>query len=228
MQIAPRVHAVPTLGAVSFLICEERLTLIDAGLRGSRRRLERYLVPLGRSLEELDRIVCTHAHPDHIGGVREIVRGSGARVLMHPADIAMLGLRLPDAVRSRSRADLIAALTRGPEEAVPVEDGDVLPVLGGLQVVHTPGHTPGSICLYAASLRMLFVGDVLQIVRGRVAHASTFFSRDMPMARASLARLAELDVETIAFSHYPPWQGDVPATLRRLAGDALPPPGGTP
>ena len=56
MEIAPSVHAVPTLGATAYLICERRLTLIDAGLHGSRRRLVRYLRPLGRSLDELDRI----------------------------------------------------------------------------------------------------------------------------------------------------------------------------
>ena len=61
---------------------------------------------------------------------------------------------------------------------VPIEDGDVLPVLGGLEVVHTPGHTPGSVCLYGARDRVLFVGDVLQRRRGRVSFASGLYSDD--------------------------------------------------
>ena len=73
-------------------------------------------------------------------------------------------------------------------------------MLGGLRVVHTPGHTPGSVCLYAERLRLLFTGDVLQVIRGRLAYASWFFSHDHAGARASVERLAALEVDTIALS----------------------------
>jgi glyoxylase-like metal-dependent hydrolase (beta-lactamase superfamily II) len=217
VEIAPRVHAVPTLGATAFLVCEERLTLIDSGLLGSRRRLLRYLQPLGRTIDELDRIVCTHAHPDHIGAVRELVADSSAEVLMHPAHLAGLQVSVRQAVSNRSPSQLIAALTRGPEDGRPIVDGEVLPVLGGLEVVHTPGHTPGSICLYASRHRLLFTGDVLQVVRGRLTFASALFSHDHAGARACIERLAELDVETIALSHYPPWRVDARQALHKLA-----------
>ena len=182
------------------------MTLIDAGLPGSAGRLERYARRLGRSLDELQTIVCTHAHPDHVGGVRELVADRTTEVLMHPADMAGLQVTLREAVADRSRGKLLAFLTRGPEDATPIQDGDELPVLGGLRVIHTPGHTPGTICLYAPRHRLLFVGDALQVIRGRVTYASPIFSHDLPLARTSVARLAELDVETIAFSHYPPWR----------------------
>jgi glyoxylase-like metal-dependent hydrolase (beta-lactamase superfamily II) len=218
MEIAPTVHAVRLVGSSrAFLICEREITLIDAGLPGSSRRLARYASRLGRSLDELRMIVCTHAHPDHIGGVRELVADRDVTVRMHPADLAGLNVTLREAVAERSRGKLIAFLTRGPEDATPIEDGDELPALGGLQVIHTPGHTPGTICLYAPRHRLLFVGDALQVVRGRVTFASPIFSHDLPLARASIARLAELDVDTIAFSHYPPWRDRAAATLQALA-----------
>ena len=223
MEIAPSVHQVRMLGADAFLIAEERLTLIDAGMVGSRIMLELYLRRIGRRIDELERIVCTHGHPDHIGGVGELVRDrDDMAVLIHPDDLA--GLRLPlrealartddSAVR---RGRLIQYLTRAPADPTPIEDGETIPVLDGLRVVHTPGHTPGSVCLYAPGLRLLFTGDVLQVIRGRLAYASAFFSHDHAGARASVEHLAALDVGTIALSHYPPWSDDCNGALRELA-----------
>jgi glyoxylase-like metal-dependent hydrolase (beta-lactamase superfamily II) len=220
MEIAPSVHAVPLLNVYAYLVCEPQMTLIDAGLIGSGRRVERYAARLGRSMDELSRIVCTHAHPDHIGGVRELAGDRDVRVLMHPADLSGLEVTLRDAVANRNRGQLIAYFTRHPGEASPLVDGDVLPILGGLQVVHTPGHTPGSICLYAPRHKLLFVGDALQVIRGKVTFASQVFSDDIAEARRSVARMAELDVETIAFSHYRPLREGANQVLRDLAQSA--------
>jgi glyoxylase-like metal-dependent hydrolase (beta-lactamase superfamily II) len=216
MEIVPGLHAVTLRGAQGYLACEREITLIDAGLPGSRRRLERYLAGIGRSIGELRRIVITHAHPDHIGGAQELASGTRAEVLMHPADIEGLRVGLREAWTEKDRHRLLAWFTRGPHAPTPVHDGDVIPALGGLRVVHTPGHTSGHICLYAERHRILFTGDMLQLLRGRVTFASRFFSADLPQARASVARLAELDVRMIAFAHYPPWTDDPNAALARL------------
>lgn len=226
MEIAPGVHQVRMLGADAFLIVDKRLSLIDAGMVGSRRMLQRYLHRIGRSLGELDRIICTHGHPDHIGGVHELVRDRpDVEVLIHPDDFA--GLQLPlRAALGRSddgtarRGRLIQYLTRTPPNCIPIDETTELPLLGGLRVIHTPGHTPGSICLYAGERRMLFTGDVLQVIRGRLTYASALFSHDVAGARASVQRLAALDVEMIALSHYPAWTDDANGALRRLAAAA--------
>jgi glyoxylase-like metal-dependent hydrolase (beta-lactamase superfamily II) len=220
MEIAPGVHAVRLLSVYAFLIVEPHMTLIDTGLIGSGRAVKRYVRGIGRSIDDLAQIICTHAHPDHIGAVRELAGNREVEVLMHPADLAGLKVRLRDAVANRNRAQLLAYITRHPGDATPVVDGQMLPMLDGLQVVHTPGHTAGSICLYAPSHKLLFTGDALQVIRGKVTFASAVFSDDMPLARASVARMAELDVETIAFSHYPPWRDGANAVLHDLAARA--------
>lgn len=226
MEIAPSVHQVRMLGADSFLLVEDRLTLIDAGMVGSRLMLERYLRRIGRRMDELDRIICTHGHPDHIGGVRELVRDrTDLEVFIHPADLAGVQRPLRESLatsedRSERRGRIIQSLTRTPSAASPIEDGALLPMLGGLRVVHTPGHTPGSICLYAERLRLLFTGDVLQVIRGRLTYASAFFSHDPAGARASVDRLAALDVDAIALSHYPVWRERPGDVLRDLAARA--------
>jgi glyoxylase-like metal-dependent hydrolase (beta-lactamase superfamily II) len=221
MEIAPAVHAIRLLNVYAYLVCEPQMSLIDAGLIGSGKRVERYASRLGRSMDELRRIVCTHAHPDHIGGVRELAGDRDVEVLMHPADLSGLDVTLRDAVANRNRGQLIAYFTRHPGESSPMEDGDVLPILGGLQVVHTPGHTPGSVCLYASRHKLLFVGDALQVIRGKVTFASQVFSEDIAQARSSVGRMAELDVETIAFSHYRPVTEGANEVLGALAESAV-------
>jgi len=217
VELAPGLHAVSLLSSRGFLITEPELTLIDAGLPGSRWPLERYLAKIGRSMGELRRIVCTHGHPDHIGGVREMTTRNHAEVLMHPADIAGLNVTLREAWNARDRGKLIAWFTRGPHAATPLHDGEVLPVFGGLQVIHTPGHTPGTVCLYAPRHRILFTGDVLQVRKGKVSFAHRYFSSDYEMACASVERLTQYDVQTIAFAHYPAWTDDANGVLARLA-----------
>ena len=226
MEIAPGVHQVRMLGADAFLLADERLTLIDAGMVGSRRALLRYLRRIGRRIDELERIVCTHGHPDHIGGLSEIVRDrEDVIVLIHPDDLAGLRRPLREALartepRGARRGRIIQYLTRAPTEPTTVQDGELVPVLGGLRVIHTPGHTPGSICLYLERQRILFTGDVLQVVRGRLTYASAFFSHDHAGARVSVDRLTELDVDLIALSHYPPWRDRPNDALRELAARA--------
>ena len=217
VELAPGLHAVSLLSSRGFLITEPELTLIDAGLPGSRRPLERYLTRIGRSMSELRRIVCTHGHPDHIGGVREMTADTRCRGADAPGrHRRSQGHAARGVERARPRSADRVVHPRA-HAATPVEDGEVLPVLGGLQVMHTPGHTPGNVCLYAARHRILFTGDVLQVKKGKVSFANRYFSADYHMACASVERLTEYDVQTIAFAHYPAWTDDANGVLARLA-----------
>jgi glyoxylase-like metal-dependent hydrolase (beta-lactamase superfamily II) len=141
-------------------------------------------------------------------------------VLIHPDDAANLDIGYRDAARRPSRGRIFAAMTPPLPSFTPIDDGDVLPVLGGLEVVHTPGHTPGSVCLYARRDGLLFVGDMLQRRFGRVSFASELYSDDARMARMSVQRLVSLDVKTIVFSHFPPLTVDAAATIANLADRA--------
>ena len=226
MEIAPDVHQVRMLGADAFLLTEERLTLIDAGMVGSRLMLERYLRRIGRRIDELDRIICTHGHPDHIGGVQELVGDrDDVAVLIHPDDLAGLQRPLREALDrtepiGERRGRIIQYLTRAPATPTLIRDGELLPILGGLRVIHTPGHTPGSVCLFLERSRILFTGDVLQVIRGRLTYAHAFFSHDHAGARSSVELLAALDVAMIALAHYPPWRDGANEVLRDLAARA--------
>jgi len=212
------VHPIRLRRVMAHLILEPHLSLIDCGYRGDGIRIEAAIAEQGRSMADLARVVCTHGHPDHAGSAQELAQ-AGVRILIHPADAEQLKVGWRDALLRPSRGRIFAAMTPEPQEIVAINDGETLPILGGLEVIHTPGHTPGSVCLYGARDRVLFVGDTLQRRWGRVSHASRLYSDDATVARAAVKRLAALDVETIVFSHYPALREDAAATLARLAAD---------
>ncbi|MFE7171461.1 MBL fold metallo-hydrolase [Streptomyces sp. NPDC057616] len=96
----------------------------------------------GRTLKA---VVCTHAHDDHVNAAPELAARTGAPVLLHPDDLPLWKLTHPDRMPD---ADLA--------------DGQPLAVAGiELTVLHTPGHAPGAVCLYAPALGALFGGDTL-------------------------------------------------------------------
>lgn len=220
-SLPPGVHAVRLTRVQAHLIDEQPATLIDAGFAGSGGRIERALASRGRSLADLARVICTHGHPDHAGGARDLAE-RGVEILIHPADAEVMRIGFRTALRHPSRGRFFAAITPELPAFTAVRDGDILPVLGGLEVVHTPGHTPGSICLYGARDRVLFVGDVLQRRRGTVSFASALYSDDYAAAKRTMKRLASLDVDVMVFSHYPPLRdgaGRILADLARQVSD---------
>lgn len=90
-------------------------------------------------------IACTHAHDDHVGAAAELADRTGAPILLHPDDDVLWRMTYPD---------------RDPDG--PLADGEDLAVAGTvLRVLHTPGHAPGAVCLYAPDLGTLFSGDTL-------------------------------------------------------------------
>ena len=222
-QIAPNVYEIQLLRVKAHAILgDDGVTLIDTGYAGSLPRLTRGLGDLGLTLDQVRRVICTHGHPDHAGGARALA-DLGIEILIHPADAANLEVSWGTAIRHPSRGRIFAAMTPPLPSYTPLADGEVLPVLGGLEVIHTPGHTPGSVCLYARAGGLLFVGDVLQRRFGRVSAASGLYSDDRAAALASLQRLAGLDVKSVIFSHYPPLVDEPMATLLKLARQASEP-----
>jgi glyoxylase-like metal-dependent hydrolase (beta-lactamase superfamily II) len=97
-----------------------------------------------------------------------------------------------------------------------LEDGDSLPGAQDITVVHTPGHTAGSICLYVASKKLVIVGDALQYRLRKLGPPASAVTQDPSLALESIAKLMRLDIETICFSHFPPLRRNARDALRRL------------
>ena len=223
-QITANLYQIPAGGACAFLLVEDRITVIDAGRRGSGPRILEYLRSLGRSPEEISYIVSTHYHLDHIGGIAHLQKASGGRVAVHRSEVPFVqgGKPLPGPFQNPLLAFLMAPfvqLSRPPRFSVDLclQDGDMFEPLGGMEVVHTPGHTPGSISLYFSREGLLIAGDAFEFRRGRLQLPSRRFTSDMAQAKESVRRLAGLDFEVLCLSHYPPLLKNASEELRRFA-----------
>jgi glyoxylase-like metal-dependent hydrolase (beta-lactamase superfamily II) len=210
MQIIPNVHVIPGAIVNLYLIIDaDGLTLIDAGLVRSGKKILRYIASLGHTPHDLRRIVITHSDGDHVGGLAALKAASGARVYASPIEAKAI------AAGSVSRELKLRGLVKWLYETVPwfkvepatvdetLTDGQVLPVLGGLRVVETPGHTPGHISLFAPSARILFVGDSL-ISRWDQLHPSRGINTwDEALAMKSAKAQAALGARIVCPAHGP-------------------------
>lgn len=181
-----KVHRiiVPTpfyVGPVNvYLIEEDPLTLIDVGPRddASIKALRDGLWRLGHRLSDIKRIIVSHAHADHYGLARTVVEASGASVYIHSWDApAVLATANFDAYRHLLKVagvpdEMINKMEAGQakffgwvdqlDTVETVEDEDeIIFEHGSLTVVHTPGHTPGSICLARLGNREIFASDTV-------------------------------------------------------------------
>jgi glyoxylase-like metal-dependent hydrolase (beta-lactamase superfamily II) len=124
-------------------------------------------------------IVLTHAHDDHVRVAPELARQTGAPLLLHPAEEVLWKLVHP-----------------GEPMPTPLADGDEIQVAGEvLRVLHTPGHSPGAVCLYAPALGCVFTGDTL--FQGGPGATGRSHSDRPTIERSIRERLLTLPPETV-------------------------------
>ena len=148
-----------------YIICGKQICLIDSGTKSSEKEIFGYLERLGRRPEEISLLILTHSHPDHIGAAQAVQRASGCIVAAHAAEIAWIeDVNLQFEKRPipgfHSLVEGSVHVDRILEENDIVNVGDSL----NLMVLHTPGHSPGSISLYLDREGALFSADAIPIV----------------------------------------------------------------
>lgn len=233
-RLVPGVYLLEGLfaGCVYALAVDGGVVLIDSGLPGSAPRIRAGLVSAGFAAGDLRAVVLTHAHPDHTGSAAQLAAETGAEVLAHREEIPYAEGVQPLPYRSWIQRAVLGGKGRAAPHARrlkvsrALDDGEVLEALGGLQVLHTPGHTPGSICLYWPAGRVLFSGDLLVYSR----RFTTFpalrfsipqFSVDRELAQASARRLLALPVDVLCCGHGGAITEGVPAKIGELLDGML-------
>ncbi len=212
MEIIPNVHLIPGIVANPYLLIEPTgLTLIDAGLPGSHRKILRYMAELGYAPRGLRRIIITHADFDHVGGLAALKAATGARVFSNSieAEAIKTGKASRPLKPKNAFGKVFFGLLNRLGRAKPAHveeylaEGELLPVLGGLRVLETPGHTPGHISLWSESKSILFCGDSIVSEKNGLRGSSGMNNWDQAKADESVRKQAALGANILCSGHGP-------------------------
>lgn len=209
-QITQNIFQI-SLGAVNtFVVDDNGLTLIDTGYKGSTEKIFNAIKKAGRKPEEIKRVILTHCHPDHTGSAANIKKILRVPLFAHNADAELIekgiGGRLPMHLSPGIINWLIFNIFIKPNgsaiEAVQIDErlneNDVIPIAGGIQVIPTPGHSAGHICLHIKNEGVLIAGDICANVAGLAL--STVYE-DRELGRKSILKAAALDFDKAVFGH---------------------------
>ncbi len=198
-------------GNAYVVVTDDGLLQVDSGLPGNARRICRFIEAIGHDPGEVHDIVLTHYDGDHVGSAAALKARTGARVCIHEADAPVLtreqkpGQRMPRPVRILYRL-LMKPLT--PDRLL--HDGDTV---GGLRVMHIPGHTPGSVALVRED-GVVFSGDALLCDKhGNVLPPDPRLAEDPDQATRSAEAIQALQPQLLLPGHGAP----APAPRRPVA-----------
>lgn len=199
---------------------DTEVVLIDTGLPGQRELICEAVEKTGVPFERISKIIITHQDTDHIGSLAAIVKeatrvvevfshevekpyiqGDLTPIKMTPERMAQLEARLSKmSEKKRIEIKNIFSNTLAKVDKT-VEDAQELPFCGGIQVIYTPGHTPGHICLYLKKYKALVTGDAMNIVGGKLCGPNHQFTYNTEVALNSLKKLSQYDIKTVICYH---------------------------
>ncbi len=212
MEIVPQIHLISSGFVNCYLIIEPAgLTLIDTGITRNTSNVLKYLASLGKQPSDLKRILITHSDGDHVGALADLKTATGARIYASSIEAQAIAAAHPSRELKRQglRMFLLRPLMRlFKPKPVQVDellsDGQELPILGGLRVVNTPGHTPGHISFYVPAAKILFCGDSMVAEKNGTLRCSRGANTwDEDKAKESVKLQQALGAEIVCSGHGP-------------------------
>jgi len=213
MKILENVFVVPAVIANTYVLVDgDGLTIIDAGLPRSEKKILKYIADLGKSAGDVKRIILTHSDLDHVGGLAALQKATGARTYASQIEADAIATGKPSRqIRSSgfSLPRFLFSLLSPFFKAKPFQvdeiltEGQSLPFLGGLRVIETPGHTPGHISLFAPKVGVLFCGDSMVTDESGIHGSRPTVTWDEARAKESARKQAELGASIVCSGHGP-------------------------
>jgi glyoxylase-like metal-dependent hydrolase (beta-lactamase superfamily II) len=200
---------------------DNTLILVDSGFPGQMEEIREKMDNANIPFEKLDIVIVTHQDIDHIGGLPDILKALNHKVKIFaheedkpyiqgekrlnkitPERVAQLNAQLNSMPEKQGEA-MKALLEKPPKANIDktVVDGEELPYCGGIIIIHTPGHTPGHICLYLKQSKTLIAGDSLNIIDGELVGPNPQNTPDMDSAIKSLKKFIQHDIENVICYH---------------------------
>lgn len=208
-QITRSIYQI-SIGAVNaFIIKDNGLTLIDTGYKNSADKIFAAIKKGGENPNDIKRIILTHCHPDHTGSAADIKNRLGIPVFEHSEDATLTeqgiggrAMHLSPGVMNWLVFNIFIKRTENIIEPVNIDeklnDNDVIPIAGGIQVVHTPGHSAGHICLLVKNEGVLIGADICANVFGL---GLSTVNEDAALGVKSIIKAAKLDFDKAVFGH---------------------------
>src|SRR5260370_16111207 len=226
MQIASGLHRVGSEIVNSYLIAGQGgVRIIDAGLPGYWKLLQAEVAAMGKSPGDVRALILTHGDTAHIGFAARLYRETGVAAHIHEADVdrARLKVKKPNSGWGPVKIGPLAGFLwysarrgglrpRPATELQTISDSDVLDVPGSPRIIHTPGHTPGSVAVHVPAVDALFPGDTLttrNVLTAVTGPKPPPFTLQPQRALASLDRLHDVDATWLLPGHGPAWHGGV-------------------
>jgi glyoxylase-like metal-dependent hydrolase (beta-lactamase superfamily II) len=204
MEIVEGIHQVEGVnGNVYLVVNEGKLILIDTGMPRSSDKILKYIHKMGRTPSDVSQIVLTHSHIDHVGSAYKLKKATNAKIAVHEEDADFVAGKKP---APKPKNILLSALS-SVFKPTPVEPDVRLKEndrAGNLIVVHTPGHTIGSISLLDPARKVLFVGDAITFRNGKLAGPTGQFTQDAIKAKQSIQKISMLDFDVMLSGHGDP------------------------